>query len=168
MLFFFFYLLLSTWQRMGLLITPTVFVTGPATWEETSFPLQIPREGTLGQLGSDTHLGLIRMGQDLLDPRVDMASGSPLLCSGKEAVANWEGHPADVHIIFIPFHRLSSSFMPFLCFLLYVHVSATPPVFQTWLKLSPFRGVLSLFHSFCPSASKCIHCWYYIYLLSNL
>lgn len=112
---------------MGLLITPTVFVTGPATWEETSFPLQIPGEGTWGQLGSNAHLELIHVGQGLLDPEVDMAAGSPLLCSGKEAVANWEGHPADVHIIFIPFHRLSSSFMPLLCFLLYVHVSATPP-----------------------------------------
>lgn len=153
MLFFFFYLLLSTWQKMGLLITPTVFVTGPATWEETSFPLQIPGEGTWGQLGSNAHLELIHVGQGLLDPEVDMAAGSPLLCSGKEAVANWEGHPADVHIIFIPFHRLSSSFMPFLCFLLYVHVSATPPppfsnLTQT-LSFSRCVEPVSLLLSFC-------------------
>lgn len=96
--------------------------------------VQLLGKETWGHLGSDTHLGLIHVGQGLLDLRwtwLLKATSVP-----REGSCG-EGNPADVHVIFIPFHRLFSFFMS-LCFLLYVHVSATP-----------FPGVLSLFHSFC-------------------
>lgn len=61
------------------------FVTGPATWGETNFSFQIPREGTWGHLGSGTHLGQsawVRASWSLGPGwacRVDMAAGGALV-----------------------------------------------------------------------------------------
>lgn len=80
----------------------------------------------MGSAGVRYSLGTNPRGPRPIGPEVDMAAGSPLLCPEKEAVANWEGNPADVHIIFIPFHRLSSSFMPF--YVSYCPCQCNPPL----------------------------------------
>lgn len=81
----FFHLPLSTWQNTGLLTTPSVFVIGPAPWEETGVSFQIPREGIWGWLGSGSRWGPPARARQTCGPVrgacvVGLAAGSPLLC----------------------------------------------------------------------------------------